>query len=142
MRIVRKFVRVTAIALVAVVALVAFGAGGFQLLVRQLPSYQDEIQAWVTAELGLALDYTRLDGAWGWRGPELAFRDVRVRTAGDATPFLTARGANVGFDVLDLGWRARDGPRGRRSTGSRSTAPSSRSSGPRRAPTACRERRP
>src|SRR5688572_17939639 len=101
MRILRKLLRVTAIALVAVVALVALGVGGFQLLLRRLPSYQDEIQAWVSAELGLALDYTRLDGALGWRGPELAFRDVRVRTVGDATPFLTARGANVGFDVLD-----------------------------------------
>jgi uncharacterized protein (TIGR02099 family) len=101
MRILRKLTRVTAIALVAVVALVALGVGGFQLVLRRLPSYQDEIQAWVTAELGLVLDYTRLDGALGWRGPELAFRDVRVRTVGDATPFLTARGANVGFDVLD-----------------------------------------
>ncbi len=101
MRILRKILRVTAIALVAVVAFVALGVGGFQLMLQRLPSYQDEIQAWVTAELGLVLDYTRLDGALGWRGPELAFRDVRVRTAGDATPFLTARGANVGFDVLD-----------------------------------------
>ena len=76
-------------------------SAGSSCSLRRLPSYQDEIQAWVTAELGLALDYTRLDGALGWRGPELAFRDVRVRTVGDATPFLTARGANVGFDVLD-----------------------------------------
>jgi uncharacterized protein (TIGR02099 family) len=101
----RKIARVTWIAFAAVLVLVAVGAAGFQLLVRQLPSYQDEIQAWVTAELGLALDYASLDGAWGWRGPELEFRDARVRAAGDETPFLTARGASVGFDLLDLAWR-------------------------------------
>jgi uncharacterized protein (TIGR02099 family) len=97
----RKFTRLTVAALLGVAVLAMFAALAFQLLVRQLPSYQDEIQAWVTAELGLELDYTRLDAAWGWRGPELAFDDVRVRTAGDPTPFLTARGASVGFSTLD-----------------------------------------
>src|SRR5688572_24023208 len=106
---VRRIARLTTIVLVALVVVAAFGAGGFQFLVRQLPSYQDEIQAWVTAELGLTLDFSRLEGGWGWRGPELAFHDVRVRAAGDATPFLTARGASVGFNVLDLGWRLATG---------------------------------
>jgi uncharacterized protein (TIGR02099 family) len=109
MTLMRRLVRVTTIAFVALLVLAAFGAGAFQFFVRQLPSYQDEIQAWVTAELGLTLDYTQLDGGWGWRGPELAFHDVRVRATGDATPFLTARGASVGFDALDLGWRLATG---------------------------------
>ncbi len=102
MRTFHKIVRATVVAVIAVGALAVTAAGGFQLLLRRLPSYQDEIQAWVTAELGLVLDYTRLDGTLGWRGPELAFRDVRVRTLGDTAPFLTARSANVGFDMLDL----------------------------------------
>src|SRR5689334_24988137 len=105
MAVMRRIVRLTTIAFVAVLVLAAFGAGGFAFLVRQLPSYQDEIQAFVTAKLGLTLDYSRLEGGWGWRGPELAFRDVRVRAAGDEAPFLTARGASVGLDALDLGWR-------------------------------------
>jgi uncharacterized protein (TIGR02099 family) len=98
----RTLVRATAVAVIAAAALVLIAVGGFELLLRRLPSYQDEIQAWVTEELKLTLDYTRLDGAWAWRGPELAFRDVRVRAAGDTTPFLTARSANVGFNVLDV----------------------------------------
>jgi uncharacterized protein (TIGR02099 family) len=97
----RKSTRITVAAVLALAVIVMFAAVAFQLLVRQLPSYQDEIQAWVTAELGLELDYARLDAAWGWRGPELAFGDVRVRTAGDPTPFLTARGANVGIRAFD-----------------------------------------
>src|SRR5688572_6251608 len=109
MRTFRKIVRGMAIALVTVVALAVVAAGGFKLMLRRLPSYQDEIQAWVTAELGLVLDYTRLDGTLGWRGPELAFRDVRVRTVGDSAPFLTARSANVGFDALDLAARLATG---------------------------------
>jgi uncharacterized protein (TIGR02099 family) len=100
MRTVRKLVRLTVAAVLGVAVLVMLAAVGVQLLVRQLPSYQDEIQAWVTAELGLELDYTRLDATLSWRGPELAFGDVRVRTAGDPTPFLTARGASVGFSAF------------------------------------------
>ncbi len=85
--------------------LVVLASAGSSCSSRRLPDYQDEIQAWVTAELGLELDYTRLDAAWGWRGPELAFRDVRVHAAGDAAPFLTARGASVGFKTVDLLFR-------------------------------------
>ncbi len=109
MRIMRTIGRLMTIAFAAVVVLAAFGAGGFAFLVRKMPSYQDEIQAWVTAKLGITLDFARLDGGWGWRGPELAFHDVRVRAAGDAAPFLTARSASVGFNAIDLGWRLATG---------------------------------
>jgi uncharacterized protein (TIGR02099 family) len=105
----RKFARISLVFAVTAAALVALGVGAFQLVVRQLPSYQDEIQAWVTAELGLILDYSRLDAAWGWRGPELEFRDVRARAPGDAAPFLTARGASVGFNAFDLVFRLATG---------------------------------
>src|SRR5688572_31153095 len=101
MRTLRKVTRITVAALLGVAVLAMCASVAFQLLVRQLPSYQDEIQAWVTAKLGLELDYTRLDAAVSWRGPELAFNSVRVRTAGDPTPFLTARGASVGFSAFD-----------------------------------------
>jgi uncharacterized protein (TIGR02099 family) len=106
---VRKFARVTIAALLGLAVIVMAGAIAFQLLLRRLPSYQDEIQAWVTAELALTLDYTRLDADLSWRGPELAFSNVRVRTAGDTTPFLTARGANVGINAFDLLFRLATG---------------------------------
>ncbi|HET7610124.1 MAG TPA: DUF3971 domain-containing protein, partial [Gammaproteobacteria bacterium] len=109
MALMRGIVRATTIAFIGVALLAAFSAGGFAFLVRKLPSYQDDIQAWVTAKLGLTLDFARLEGGWGWRGPEIAFREVSVRAAGDETPFLTARGASVGFNVLDLGWRLATG---------------------------------
>src|SRR5262245_28231686 len=109
MRIVRGIARATTIVFIGVVLLVAFGLGGFAFLVRKLPSYQDDIQTWVTAKLGLTLDFTSLDGGLSWRGPEIAFHDVRVRAAGDQAPFLTARSASVGFNVLDLGWRLATG---------------------------------
>ena len=98
---VRKIVKDTLIAKaigVVLVVLVVLAIGGSQLLLRQLPAHQAEVKAWVSAELGLTLDFARLDAGWSWRGPELAFSDVSVMAAGDTTPFLRARAASVGFN--------------------------------------------
>lgn len=98
----RKLVKFSLVTLCVAAALVALAIGGFKLAVRQLPNYEDELQAWVASELNLTLEYARLDAAWGWRGPELAFRDANVRTVGDEAPFLRARGASVGFTAFGL----------------------------------------
>ena len=76
----RKVIKIT-LALVATGALLTLAAiGGFRVLVTQLPSYQDDLQAWVNRELGLSLTFARLDVRWGWRGPELTFHDASVAT--------------------------------------------------------------
>ena len=98
----RKLLKLSVVTLISGGVLAVVAVGGWRLLVRQLPSYESELQAWVTAELKLDLNYAGYEAAWGWRGPELAFRDVSVRAVGDDTPFLTARGASVGFTTLEL----------------------------------------
>jgi len=98
----RKLVKFSLVTFGVAVVLVALAFGGVQLAVRQLPSYEDELHAWVASELKLDLTYARLDAAWGWRGPELAFSDANVSTVGDETPFLRAREASVGFTTFGL----------------------------------------
>ncbi len=85
-----------------VVALLALAIGGFRVLATQLPRHEADLQAWVNARLGLRLDFERVDAHWGWRGPELTFRQASVAAAGDAEPFLTARSASVGFSPTAL----------------------------------------
>ena len=96
----------------------------------QLPSYQDEIQAWVTAELGLALDYTRLDARLGLARPRARVprRARSRRRRRDAVPDRARRERRLrrARSRCSASRRAASSP----STGSRSTAPSSRSSGP------------
>jgi uncharacterized protein (TIGR02099 family) len=99
---IRKVVRGTLIAKAVLVALVVLVLGGAQLLVWQLPAHQDEVKAWVGSKLGLTLEFSRLEAGWSWRGPELAFRDASIKTVGSPAPFLTARGANVGFNPFRL----------------------------------------
>ncbi len=98
----RKLVKFSLVTLGVAAVLVAVGFGLVRLAVRQSPNYEDELHAWVASELNLELEYARLDAAWGWRGPELAFRDANVRTVGDETPFLRAREASVGFTTFAL----------------------------------------
>ena len=59
-----------------VVALLAVSIGGFRLLAAELPRHQADLQAWVNARLGLRLEFARVDAHWGWRGPELTFRQA------------------------------------------------------------------
>src|SRR5215467_214907 len=81
------------------IALAFAGAG---VLLAQIPSYRQDLQAWVNSELGLTLNFGALDARWGWLGPELTFRDVSVAAAGSAEPFITARAASVGVSPFRL----------------------------------------
>src|SRR5262245_20306493 len=93
----------TALVIVAAGVLLAFaGTIGFRLLLERLPSYQTELQAWVSRELGVQLEFAQLDATWGLRGPELTFRDARVASNKDTEPFLTARLARVGFNPFKV----------------------------------------
>jgi uncharacterized protein (TIGR02099 family) len=98
----RRLVKFSLVTFGVAAVLVALGFGVVQIAVRQLPGYEDDLHAWVANELKLDLEYARLDAAWRWRGPELAFRDAHVRTVGDDTPFLRASEASVGFTTLEL----------------------------------------
>ena len=102
---VRKIVRRTLIAKAVIVLLIVLVIGGSQVLLRQLPAHKDDVQAWVANELGLELQFARLEAGWSWRGPELEFGDASVRALGAAAPFVTARAANVGFNPLRLAFQ-------------------------------------
>jgi uncharacterized protein (TIGR02099 family) len=84
------------------VIVLALAIGAFRLLVAQLPGYQEELQAWATDALGLALEFERLDARLGLRGPELTFHDASIGGSDSQEPFLSARRANIRVDTLAL----------------------------------------
>ena len=93
--------RVLAIVGVLVIAL-ALALGALRLVIAQLPGYQDELKAWVTAELGVEARFAGLDTRLGLRGPELDLRGVRLRAVGADRPFLDARSASLTVDPWAL----------------------------------------
>ena len=88
---IRKLVRGFAVAVAMGLILLAMSAGVLRLVVIQLPSYQGQIWEWVRTELGISLEFSRMDARWSLLGPEFSFRDATVsRVGGEANPIVSA----------------------------------------------------
>ena len=98
----RRLVKRVLIGATVFVVVIALGLGALRLMLTRLPSYQAELQAWVTAELGLSFSFDRLDARFGANGPEITFYEASVASAAQAEPFLYARRAAVSLDPWKL----------------------------------------
>lgn len=88
---VRKLVRGFAVAVATGLILLAMSAGVLRLVVIQLPSYQGQVWEWVRTELGISLEFSRMDARWSLLGPEFSFREATVsRVGGEANPIVSA----------------------------------------------------
>lgn len=85
-----------------VVILLAVAVGGARLLLAQLPGYGDRLTAWVADEVGLDVEFERIDVRFNLRGPEISFRRATVAAPGRNEPFLRARRASVTLDPWAL----------------------------------------
>lgn len=81
--------------------LLAVALGVFRLLLGQIPEYQDEIKAFVAAELGLTVEFATIDARLGFAGPELSLSDASIGS-GVGGGFLEADQARITFDPLAL----------------------------------------
>ena len=100
---IRNLTRVVAVAGAVAVVLFAMSAGVLRLVVIQLPSYRGEVWEWVQTELGVNLDFSRMDARWSFLGPEFSLRDAMVsRVGAEANPLLSAGQASITLSVLTL----------------------------------------
>jgi len=97
---VKKLARRLLVGGAIIVIALAIAVGAMRIALTQLPGYQTEFRAWIAAELGVTMEFGRLDARWGLRGPELTFYEASVANVNQAEPFLSARSASVSFDVL------------------------------------------
>lgn len=98
----RKLVKIVLVVAGSALLLALTGTFALRELLAQVPSYRQDLQAWVNRELGLQLGFSDLYARWGWRGPELTFRDASVAAAAGAEPFIKARTASIGVGPLRL----------------------------------------
>jgi len=99
---VRKLIKVALVVAGAGMLAALVGTFALRLLLAQIPSYRQDLQTWVNRELGLQLNFAELDARWGWRGPELTFRDASLVAEGSVEPFITARAASIGVSPSRL----------------------------------------
>ena len=92
-----------AVAVATGLIVLAMSAGVLRLVVIQLPSYQGQIWEWVRTELGISLEFSRMDARWSLLGPEFSFRDAMVsRVGGEANPIVSAVEAVITLSPLAL----------------------------------------
>ena len=99
----KNLMRGVGVALAMGLVLLAMSAGVLRLVVIQLPSYQGEVWEWVQTELGVSLNYSRMDARWSLLGPEFSFRDATVsRIGGEANPIVSAAEASITLNAAAL----------------------------------------
>lgn len=86
----------------ALAALLGLLIAAFGVVVTRVPEYRVQVQDWINARSGLAVEFRRLRARLRIYGPELVFDEAVVRTPDRTRVLATATRGSVGFDV----WRA------------------------------------
>jgi uncharacterized protein (TIGR02099 family) len=98
---IQRLGRVLIVSFGLVVIVLAVALGLFRFALGQIPEYQDEIKAFVAAELGLTVEFAAIDARLGFAGPELSLSDASIGS-GVGGGFLEAGQASITFDPLTL----------------------------------------
>jgi uncharacterized protein (TIGR02099 family) len=102
-RVLRKLAKYLSYTLAALIILAAVAVGLLRIMLPQLPEYQDEIEARVTAAIGRQVSFSRLDARWRLRGPEIVFYDVSIAdSARPGSTLVDASSVTVGVSATDL----------------------------------------
>ncbi|HMB72360.1 MAG TPA: hypothetical protein VKQ06_02225, partial [Gammaproteobacteria bacterium] len=101
-RLIGRILRSLAVAAGLIVIVAAILLGAFRLFAASLPSYKEDLQAWVSESLDLSVQYEAIDLRLGFAGPELAFFDAALAREGAEQPFVLARRASVVIDPVAL----------------------------------------
>ena len=101
-RFLTRLLRTAAVIAGLLVIFAAISIGAFRLFAASLPSYKEDLQAWVSESLNLTVQYAAIDLRLGLAGPELAFFDAALAREGSDQPFVLARRASVVIDPLAL----------------------------------------
>lgn len=82
--------------------LVGVALGGFTLVMARVPEYRAQMQAWLSHQAKLDIQFSSLSAAWRGYGPELRFTQAEVRSADKQHVLALAEQGSVGFDL----WQA------------------------------------
>ena len=74
----RKLWKWTAGTFAVLVILLGLALGVFRVVLAQVPDYRDQIQAFISQQSGLDIEFSELDARWRFYGPELVFENAVV----------------------------------------------------------------
>lgn len=85
-----------------IVILLAVALGLFRLFLPRLPEYQEDIKAWVSAAIGMNVEFSGMDARWGLRGPEVEFYDAELVARDTGARVIAAEEVGVGVGLMRL----------------------------------------
>jgi uncharacterized protein (TIGR02099 family) len=95
----RKLWKWTAGALAVLVILLGLAFGVFRIALAQVPDYRDQIQAFISQQSGLDIEFSELDARWRFYGPELVFENAVVSAPNGGRTLVQARRGSVALDI-------------------------------------------
>jgi len=85
-----------------VVILLAVAVGLFRLFLPRLPEYQEEIEAWASAAIGMQVNFSGMDARWGLSGPQLEFYDAELTRGAPLSRVIAAEQVSIGVAFTRL----------------------------------------
>jgi uncharacterized protein YhdP len=103
----RKLLKWTAITVGTLCVVLGALLVAFQMAIARVPEKRLQLQEWLSEKTRLSIEFAHLSARLRLYGPELAFKDVTVRTADGERVLATARGGSVAFDIWNSigSWR-------------------------------------
>jgi uncharacterized protein YhdP len=103
----RRIWKWTAAVLATIAVLAAILIGGLRVWLEQSKTLVPEIVARVEAQTGLSIAFEHVGARLGAFGPEIVFREARIRRTATGVTLATASAGRVGFDVWRSLWTGR-----------------------------------
>lgn len=101
-RVKRRWWTVTLPALALLVVLAAVVSGAFQLAILLLPSYRDDVAAWVSEAAGRPVQLGGIHLGWSGVFPRLELSDITLFTREGTAEILHAQRLSLGFSLTRL----------------------------------------
>ena len=101
-KILKRIAKYLAYAGGGIVILLAIAVGLFRLFLPRLPEYQENIKSWVSAEIGMQVEFSGMDARWGLSGPEVEVYDAELISPDNMARLIAADQVSIGVGVMRL----------------------------------------
>ncbi len=95
----RKLWKWTAGTFAVLVILLGLALAVFRIVLAQVPDYRDQIQAFISRQSGLEIEFSELDARWRLYGPELVFENAVVSAPNGGRTLVQARRGSIALDI-------------------------------------------
>ena len=95
----QRLIKVAAYTAASIVILLAIAVGRFRLFLPRLPEYQEDINRWASAAIGMEVEFSGMNARWGLSGPEVGFYDAELISIDNDARIIAADAVSGGVGL-------------------------------------------